>query len=151
MTISRRHLLGAAAAGALTAALPFSPADAKTSGGVEILTLADPALRATFQDALIVQGHAQLRQAADWLAAAPNRALAGLLSDADGVLLLQLVERGSARWLWSDHHVLGGAPSPAWRQAMAQSLSRLQRGPAPSSAAGASSAYFSFVALGRQA
>ncbi|MBB4199277.1 hypothetical protein CCR94_21220 [Rhodoblastus sphagnicola] len=142
MTISRRHLLTAVAAGAATAALPF-PA---WSAPHEILTLADETLRATFSNALIIREPAQLRQAADWLAAAPNRALTGLLSDADGVLLMQMVARGSARWLWSDHHVFKDAPSSVWLRATAQDLARLERAPATASTSGAGGAWFSFAA-----
>jgi hypothetical protein len=145
--ISRRHLLGAAVIGAAAAALPFQAF--ATSRGVEVLTLADPALREFFGDGLIVESHAHLRQAADWLAASSNRALSGFLSDADGVLLLQMVERGSARLLWSEHHALKGAPESAWGDAMARSLARLERGPAIACAAGGKT-WFSF-ALGRQA
>jgi hypothetical protein len=37
------------------------------------------------------------------------------VSDADGVLLLEMVERGSARLLWSQHHALkGAAGGNAW-------------------------------------
>jgi hypothetical protein len=152
MMLSRRHLLGAAAVSAAAVALPPVTGWAKTrEAGIEVLVLADPALGAAFDDAVMVRGPAQLDQAARWLAKAPRRALAGLLSDADGILLRQMVERGQARWLWADHHVLAGPPSASWRQAMAQSLSRLERGPAASSQPGPASAYLSFAALGGHA
>jgi len=142
MTISRRHLLSAAAVGAATAVLPV-PAWSERSA---VLTLADHSLRATFPDALIVREPAQLLQAADWLVALPNRTLTGLLNDADGVLLMQWVPRGATRWLWSAHHRFKGAPSSAWLRAKAHNLATLDPGPANAGAPGAATTWFSFVA-----
>ena len=117
MRLSRRTLLGVAVTGgslAVIGTMPLgvSPAVAATQ---EALILVDPTISAEeIQETrkalgvsgptVRVEGPEALAEAAQWLAAAPGRRVAGLLADSDGILFQQMVPRGSALWLSSTHH-----------------------------------------------
>jgi len=115
MRLSRRALLGAALSGGSLAVLGAVPGWAKSLGaGTSSLLLVDgsvPAglIRETRRElgmsgpTLTVAGPATLTEAADWLAAAPGRRVAGLLGHGDGILFQQMVPRGDALWLSAPH------------------------------------------------
>ncbi|MGE5548559.1 MAG: hypothetical protein ACM33T_16755 [Solirubrobacterales bacterium] len=120
MTISRRALLGAALAGGSVAALGALPAMAFGRGPASAsasapLVLVDPAVDPAFGAmaagnggrVVTVGGFADLSRAASWLTATPGGRLVGLLSEADGLLLRQMVS-ADTRWLAQAHHCEGG-------------------------------------------
>lgn len=119
MTMSRRALFGAALGGGSMVALGGMPAwafagAARVTAPSDRLVLvargADPAFAvaaARGGRVVTVDGIAALSDAARWFAARPGRRLVGLLSEADGVLLRQLVPAGSD-WLALGHHREGG-------------------------------------------
>lgn len=119
MSLSRRALLGAALGGGSLAALGGMPAWA-AGGGTRVIAPsdrlvlvargADPSFAASAaQGARVmeVEGMAGLSDAARWLSARPGRRLVGLLTEADGLVLRQLVPAG-CDWLAFGHHREGG-------------------------------------------
>lgn len=116
MSLSRRALLGAALGGGSLVALGGMPvwAFGKATAPAERLVLvaggADPAFAVAAQggQAVTVTGLDALYAAAGWLTARPGRRLVGLLSEADGMVLRQLVP-ASSEWLALGHHREGGS------------------------------------------